>query len=239
MLHDALVTNVLKSMSDTFIQDLRQFSKKMEPWLRMAMESYPGALLEKKLQRVRNFAHTLRRYTSLNHLAKAATDVFSKEDIITDMIKDLSYIGFDEIMSQAETVCRCPKAVAQKITSGFKAAMDSRFTITQWAEWLQITLKEWLQNTPDPHADARKFLVRWCYFSSTVIRDLTLRSAKTFGSFHLIRLLYDEYILYLVRCLSFFGLTLSGWSVSRNAIGSHVLFWLEASIHVRSNHPLR
>lgn len=31
------------------------------------------------------------------------------------------------------------------------------------------------------------------------IRDLTLRSAASFGSFHLIRLLYDEYMFYLVE----------------------------------------
>lgn len=35
--------------------------------------------------------------------------------------------------------------------------------------------------------------------SSMVIRDLTLRSAASFGSFHLIRLLYDEYMFYLVE----------------------------------------
>lgn len=32
-----------------------------------------------------------------------------------------------------------------------------------------------------------------------VIRDLTLRSAASFGSFHLIRLLYDEYMFYLIE----------------------------------------
>jgi len=32
-----------------------------------------------------------------------------------------------------------------------------------------------------------------------VIRDLTLRSAASFGSFHLIRLLYDEYMFYVVE----------------------------------------
>lgn len=35
--------------------------------------------------------------------------------------------------------------------------------------------------------------------SSTIIRDLTLRSASSFGSFHLIRLLYDEYMFYLIE----------------------------------------
>lgn len=32
-----------------------------------------------------------------------------------------------------------------------------------------------------------------------VIRDLTLRSAASFGSFHLIRLLYDEYMFFIVE----------------------------------------
>ena len=35
--------------------------------------------------------------------------------------------------------------------------------------------------------------------SSMVIRDLTLRSAASFGSFHLIRLLYDEYMFFVVE----------------------------------------
>jgi regulatory factor X 1/2/3 len=44
-----------------------------------------------------------------------------------------------------------------------------------------------------------KFKFEFVIFSSMVIRDLTLRSAASFGSFHLIRLLYDEYIFYLVE----------------------------------------
>jgi regulatory factor X 1/2/3 len=32
-----------------------------------------------------------------------------------------------------------------------------------------------------------------------IIRDITLRSAASFGSFHLIRLLYDEYMFFLVE----------------------------------------
>lgn len=46
-------------------------AKHMEPWLKTAMEGL-GPLLECKLVRVRSFAHILRRYTSLNHLARFA-----------------------------------------------------------------------------------------------------------------------------------------------------------------------
>ena len=35
-------------------------------------------------------------------------------------------------------------------------------------------------------------------FSSMVMRDLTLRSAQTFGSFHLIRLLLDELVTHII-----------------------------------------
>ena len=37
------------------------------------------------------------------------------------------------------------------------------------------------------------------YSSSSIVRDLTLRSAPSFGSFHLIRLLFDEYLYYLIE----------------------------------------
>ena len=46
--------------------------------------------------------------------------------------------------------------------------------------------------------EARRFLLRWCFYSSAVIRELTLRSAATFGNCHLLRLFYDEYVAYLV-----------------------------------------
>lgn len=35
--------------------------------------------------------------------------------------------------------------------------------------------------------------------SSLVLRDLTLRSASSFGAFHLIRLMFDEYVAYTVE----------------------------------------
>lgn len=43
------------------------------------------------------------------------------------------------------------------------------------------------------------FITYYFSCSSMVIRDLTLRSAASFGSFHLIRLLYDEYMFYLIE----------------------------------------
>ena len=35
--------------------------------------------------------------------------------------------------------------------------------------------------------------------STSIIRDLTLRSADSFGSYHMLRLLFDEYLNYLIE----------------------------------------
>lgn len=67
---------------------------------------------------------------------------------------------------------------------------------------LQVCKKK---NTPASTREKAAGLARFscdglsCLRSSMVIRDLTLRSAASFGSFHLIRLLYDEYMFYLVE----------------------------------------
>lgn len=45
---------------------------------------------------------------------------------------------------------------------------------------------------------AKKFMLRWSFYTDALIRDLTLRGAKSFGSFHLIRHLYGEYMLHLL-----------------------------------------
>ena len=75
-------------------------------------------------------------------------------------------------------------------------------SLEQWAEWLERVVEQVLQ----PHVGrdtfpkaARQFLLKWSFYSSMIIRDLTLRSAASFGSFHLIRLLYDEYMFYLIE----------------------------------------
>jgi hypothetical protein len=50
-----------------------------------------------------------------------------------------------------------------------------------------------LAGTPNFAVQARELMLRWSLISSLVIRDLTLRSAASFGMCHLLRLLCDEY----------------------------------------------
>lgn len=116
----------------------------------------------------------------------------------------------------------------QHLEQDFKATLQQQSSLEQWAAWLENVVTQVLkpyEHRPSFPRAARQFLLKWSFYrsatarapasavrsastqrlifaplrSSMVIRDLTLRSAASFGSFHLIRLLYDEYMFYLVE----------------------------------------
>lgn len=90
----------------------------------------------------------------------------------------------------------------QQLENDFKQALQQQNTLEQWASWLHYVVDSVLdkqRGRANFAKAARQFLLKWSFYSSMVIRDLTLRSAASFGSFHLIRLLYDEYMFYIVE----------------------------------------
>lgn len=99
-------------------------------------------------------------------------------------------------------MCECDSSTVQQLEIEFKAALQQHNTLEQLAAWLRQVVDNALKNYQGkasfPKA-ARQFLLKWSFYSSMVIRDLTLRSATSFGNFHLIRLLYDEYMFYIIE----------------------------------------
>ncbi|XP_016316065.1 transcription factor RFX3-like [Sinocyclocheilus anshuiensis] len=110
--------------------------------------------------------------------------------------------SFLQCFEQASWVCQCEEGLVQRLEQDFKATLQQQSSLEQWAAWLDNVVTQMLkpyEDTPTLPKAARQFLLKWSFYSSMVIRDLTLRSAASFGSFHLIRLLYDEYMFYLVE----------------------------------------
>ncbi|XP_016431240.1 MHC class II regulatory factor RFX1-like [Sinocyclocheilus rhinocerous] len=149
---EMLIPDVLRPIPSALTQAIRNFAKSLESWLTNAMMNIPEEMVRVKVTSASAFAQTLRRYTSLNHLAQAARAVLQNTAQINQMLSDLNRVDFANV----------------QFILGFVAA-------------------------------AKLFLLKWSFYSSMVIRDLTLRSAASFGSFHLIRLLYDEYMYYLIE----------------------------------------
>ncbi|XP_022244052.1 DNA-binding protein RFX2-like isoform X5 [Limulus polyphemus] len=199
---DVLIPDVLRPIPSSLTQAIRNFAKSLEGWLTSAMAGCPDDMVRVKVSAVSAFAQTLRRYTSLNHLAQAARAVLQNSSQINQMLSDLNRVDFHNVQEQASWVCQCEDEMVQRIEQDFKVTLQQQNSLEQWAAWLEGVVNLVLQpfkEKPDFPKAARQFLLKWSFYSSMVIRDLTLRSAASFGSFHLIRLLYDEYMFYLIE----------------------------------------
>ncbi|XP_065721895.2 DNA-binding protein RFX2 isoform X4 [Drosophila suzukii] len=199
---DVIIPDVLRSIPNALTQAIRNFAKNLEIWLCESMLGVPEQLAQIKTSAVSAFCQTLRRYTSLNHLAQAARAVLQNGAQISQMLSDLNRVDFHNVQEQAAWVSQCAPAVVQRLESDFKAALQQQSSLEQWATWLQLVVESAMEEyngKPTYARAARQFLLKWSFYSSMIIRDLTLRSASSFGSFHLIRLLFDEYMFYLVE----------------------------------------
>ncbi|KAF1399663.1 Transcription factor RFX3, partial [Spheniscus mendiculus] len=199
---EILIPDVLRPIPSALTQAIRNFAKSLEGWLSSAMNNIPQRMIQTKVAAVSAFAQTLRRYTSLNHLAQAARAVLQNTSQINQMLSDLNRVDFANVQEQASWVCQCDDNMVQRLETDFKMTLQQQSTLEQWAAWLDNVMMQALkpyEGRPSFPKAARQFLLKWSFYSSMVIRDLTLRSAASFGSFHLIRLLYDEYMFYLVE----------------------------------------
>ncbi|KAM9314216.1 MHC class II regulatory factor RFX1 isoform 3-T4 [Pholidichthys leucotaenia] len=200
---EILIPDVLRPIPSALTQAIRNFAKSLESWLTGAMMNIPEEMVRIKVVCLGSFSQTLRRYTSLNHLAQAARAVLQNAAQINQMLSDLNRVDFSNVQEQASWVCQCEDRMVQKLEQDFKATLQQQNSLEQWATWLDgvvsQVLKPYEQNPAALPKAAKVFLLNWSFYSSMVIRDLTLRSAASFGSFHLIRLLYDEYMYYLIE----------------------------------------
>ncbi|XP_058496107.1 MHC class II regulatory factor RFX1 isoform X2 [Solea solea] len=200
---EILIPDVLRPIPSALTQAIRNFAKSLENWLAGAMMNIPEEMVRIKVVCVSSFSQTLRRYTSLNHLAQAARAVLQNSAQISQMFSDLNRVDFTNVQEQASWVCQCEDSVVQRLEQDFKMTLQQQNTLEQWATWLDgvvsQALKPYEHNPVTLPKAAKVFLLNWSFYCSMVIRDLTLRSAASFGSFHLIRLLYDEYMYYLIE----------------------------------------
>lgn len=94
---DVLIPDVLRPIPSSLTQAIRNFAKNLENWLSSAMTGCPDKIVQIKIAAVSAFSQTLRRYTSLNHLAQAARAVLQNSSQIAQMLNDLNRVDFHNV----------------------------------------------------------------------------------------------------------------------------------------------
>jgi regulatory factor X 1/2/3 len=198
---DILIPDVLSPIPSSLTQEIRKFANELQSWLTGAMTNCPEEMINIKVSAVNAFAQTLRRYTSLNHIAQAARPVLQNSSEADQMLVDLNQVDFRNVRERASWVCQCDDSMLQ-LEEDFKKTLHQQNSLEQRATWMKGVVTQVLKpykGKPNFAEAAKEFLLKWSFYISVVIRDLTLLGAASFGSLHLLSLLYDEYMFYLIQ----------------------------------------
>ncbi|XP_054474931.1 DNA-binding protein RFX6 [Anoplopoma fimbria] len=209
VLTDVLIPATMQEMPESLLADIRNFAKHWEHWLASSLENLPECLAVKKLPIARHFVSSLKRQTSFLHLAQIARPALFDQAVVTSMVLDIDNVDLSSISSQPLLSINSAGDQDQDIYSEYdsitvfqelKELLRKNATVESFIEWLDSVvehkvIKPGKQSGRSVKKRAQDFLLRWSFFGARVMHNLTLNNASSFGSFHLIRMLLDEYIL--------------------------------------------
>ncbi|GAB1295102.1 DNA-binding protein RFX6 [Apodemus speciosus] len=210
VLTDVLIPATMQEMPESLLADIRNFAKNWEQWVVSSLENLPEALIDKKIPILRRFVSSLKRQTSFLHLAQIARPALFDQHVVNAMVSDIEKVDLNSIGSQALLTISNSTDTESDIYSEhdsitvfqeLKDLLKKNATVEAFIEWLdtvveQRVIKMSKQNGRSLKKRAQDFLLKWSFFGARVMHNLTLNNASSFeGSFHLIRMLLDEYIL--------------------------------------------
>nr|XP_005990889.1 PREDICTED: transcription factor RFX4 isoform X1 [Latimeria chalumnae] len=205
-----LMPTVLQALPDSLTQVIRKFAKQLDEWLKVALHDLPENLRNIKFELSRKFSQILRRQTSLNHLCQASRTVIHSADITFQMLEDWRNVDLNSITKQTLYTMEDSREEHRKLIiqlyQEFDHLLEEQSPIESYIEWLdsmvdRCVVKVAAKRPGSLKKVAQQFLLMWSCFGTRVIRDMTLHSAPSFGSFHLIHLMFDDYVLYLLESL--------------------------------------
>ncbi|KAF1533506.1 DNA-binding protein RFX6, partial [Eudyptes sclateri] len=209
VLTDVLIPATMQEMPESLLADIRNFAKNWEQWVVSSLENLPENLTDKKLPIARRFVSSLKRQTSFLHLAQIARPALFDQHVVNSMVSDIEKVDLNSIGSQALLAVSGSTDSDGEVYSEYdsitvfqelKDLLKKNATVESFIEWLdtvveQRVIKASKQNGRSLKRRAQDFLLKWSFFGARVMHNLTLNNASSFGSFHLIRMLLDEYIL--------------------------------------------
>ncbi|KAM9572068.1 transcription factor RFX4-like isoform 4-T4 [Salvelinus alpinus] len=205
-----LMPTVLQALPDSLTQVIRKFAKQLDEWLKVALHDLPENLRNIKFELSRRFSQVLKRQTSLNHLCQASRTVIHSADITFQMMEDWRNVDLNSITKQTlytmEDTWEEHRRLIINLYQEFDRLLEEQSPIEAYIEWLDSMVDRCVVKVAGKRPGclkkvAQQFLLMWSCFGTRVIRDMTLHSAPSFGSFHLIHLMFDDYVLYLLESL--------------------------------------
>lgn len=200
---DYLIPDLLAKSMSQMSPRLRCFGENAEAALQKAMHGAPESIQCCKRKLIQLLVYCLKRFTSINHLSFTARRLVDCKEQMTIMYKDYCKI-IGEIPPEAFYVTNSNSSLVQTVNDEFKERLRHIATLEDWMQWLESVLEKALTKCNDKSFDDqlkanKQFLLSWNYFTDSIVCALTMKSADSFGSFHVFRVLCKDYLFYLVQ----------------------------------------
>uniref|UniRef100_A0A8D2IX36 DNA-binding protein RFX6 n=1 Tax=Varanus komodoensis TaxID=61221 RepID=A0A8D2IX36_VARKO len=170
------IPELFSSFHYSLLADIRNFAKNWEHWIVSSLENLPESLATKKIPIARRFVSSLKRQTSFLHLAQIARPALFDQHTVNAMVADIEKVDLYGIGSQAlltgsGTMDSDGEDDSITVFQELKDLLKKNATVESFIEWLDTVVEQ------------------------RVIKVSSSLLASQWGSFHLIRMLLDEYIL--------------------------------------------
>ncbi|XP_048581396.1 DNA-binding protein RFX6 isoform X2 [Nematostella vectensis] len=206
VLIDVLIPSSIQDLPDSLREEIREFAVNLLEWLNESLTDVPSTVHAAKVKVARTFGNALTRQVSFVHLAQTARSVLLSYDSVSRMMDDLRKIDWKGIMSQITFITgnmEFPEKIKTYIQE-FENLLTKQAPLEAYTEWLDSTvdrciLKPCKENGAKFDEKSAKFLGLWSLFTTKLLEDLTLRSAPSFGVFHLIQTTFQEYVFLIME----------------------------------------
>jgi hypothetical protein len=94
---EILIPDVTGVLPQTLVSSIRSLGKNVEQWMSQALVNMPERMRLAKMNVISTFSMTLRRYTSLNHLAQTVKNSMHNTGVMASMLIDLNKVDFNYI----------------------------------------------------------------------------------------------------------------------------------------------
>ena len=210
-----LTGSVFDALPVSLNQAIRHFARQYEHQVSCLMSAMPyRQLAMTRMQSAARFCQSLRRRTALNHLSQAVSGVLGSSELRSALLRDWNHIDMTGVRMQLQAWgVELRESILSYLETSVRALLTDRSTdLLSWARWTETVTEQCLRSDIAVSAlenfeDAQKSLLcKASMLGSLLVRDLTLRSASSFGkvkfllgSFHLIKLWLEEYMYFYLE----------------------------------------
>ncbi|XP_076820967.1 DNA-binding protein RFX6-like [Clavelina lepadiformis] len=197
-----------ENIDERFLLEIETFSKHWVDWCRTSMTSLPAVLVGKKLNLAQQFSQSISRQISIINLSRTVRSIFNNPASFQPMLNDVEMINLENIGSQAFYPTQDADDREQNLNSDLlkdlKDLLKKHSPVETLIEWLDTlvdmkVIKPSRQNGRSLKKRAQDFLYKWSFFEARITHNLTINKAVSFNSYHCLRMLMDEYILFAIE----------------------------------------